>query len=246
VAVKGLGALGFRGANVTLPHKRAVLPALDSLASHARALGAVNTIVIDRREDGTALMSGHNTDDQGFISALRLAGHEPGSPKRAIVVGAGGAARAVVHGLYRSGRGELVVLNRTPERALALVSQFAEPSGQGAKLRAMPYVPELLVEAADSADLLVNATTVGMEPHADGSIWPQGTALPENLTVFDLVYSPAETLLLQQAQEGGARPIGGLEMLVQQGALAFELWTGIPAPVDIMRAAAREALQQRS
>lgn len=235
VAVRGLTALGFRGANVTVPHKQAVIPALDSIAPDARELGAVNTLVVGRDASGTPAISGYNTDARGFVGALRQGGFEPQERGRAVVVGAGGAAWAVVFGLLQSGIGEIVLLNRTLKRAQALV---ADLGGE----RALPLTPETLVESARAADLLVNATTVGMWPRVDDSVWPDGVAVPAHLTVFDLVYNPPETRLLRQARESGAHVIDGLGMLVRQGALAFEMWTGETAPVEVMREACERAL----
>lgn len=241
-AVRGLTALSFRGANVTVPHKQAVMPVLDSIASNVTTLGAVNTLIIGRREDGTPIIGGYNTDDKGFVSALRRGGFEPEQGGRAVVVGAGGAARAVVFGLLWSGIGEIVVLNRTMGRAQTLVSDLGYRPKEASRLRALPLTPETLIESIRTADLLVNATTVGMWPQVDGSIWPDGVPIPAHLAVFDLVYNPPETRLLRQARESGAHSIGGLGMLVRQGALAFEMWTGEPAPVEVMRAACERAL----
>jgi len=231
-AVHGLAALGFRGANVTAPHKQAVMPALGSITPTARALGAVNTLVIGQSADGTPVIGGYNTDDQGFVSALRQGGFEPEERGNAVVVGAGGAARAVVFGLLWSGTGEIVVLNRTPERVRALVSDLGSRHGWSSRLRALPLTPETLIESARAADLLVNATTVGMWPHVDSSVWPGGVPIPAHLTVFDLVYNPLETRLLQQARQSGARTIDGLGMLVRQGALAFDMWTNQGLTLD--------------
>lgn len=242
-AVHGLAALGFRGANVTVPHKQAVMPLLDSVAPNARELGAVNALVIERREDGTATIGGYNTDADGFLSALRSGGFEPGEGGRAVVVGAGGGARAVVFALLESGIGEVAVLNRTLERAQTLVSDLGRRPQNAAGLRALPLTSETLIESARAADLLVNATTLGMWPQVNDSVWPEGVPVPSHLTVFDLVYNPLMTRLLQQAQESGAHPIGGLGMLVHQGARAFELWTGHSPPVEVMRAAAENALK---
>lgn len=249
-AVRGLAALGFRGANITVPHKQAVMAVLDSVSPDARALGAVNTILIDRRPDGTATMSGHNTDAQGFIGALRQGGFNP-EGRNALVVGAGGAARAVVFGLLGSGSAEIAVLNRTQARAQALVSDLgsvgvsgADPGLQGeSRLYALPLTPETLVESARTADLLVNATTVGMWPHVDRSTWPDGVPIPAHLTVFDLVYRPLETQFLRQARRSGARTIDGLGMLVRQGALAFALWTNLGLAIDEIAALMRRACE---
>jgi shikimate dehydrogenase len=234
IAARGLAALGFRGANVTVPHKQAVMNALDSIAPGARELGAVNTLVISRNTDGTTI-SGYNTDAQGFVGALQQGGFDLEDRGSAVVVGAGGAARAVVYGLLQSGVGEIVVLNRTLERAQAFVTKLGGSC-------ALPLTPETLVESARAADLLVNATTVGMWPHVDGSVWPEGASVPAHLTVFDLVYNPLETRLLRQARQSGARGIDGLGMLVRQGTLAFEMWTGEKAPVEVMRAACEQVI----
>jgi shikimate dehydrogenase len=246
-AVRGLTALSFRGANVTVPHKQAVMPVVDSIAPNATALGAVNTLVIGQNADGTPTIGGFNTDDKGFVGALRQSGFEPEEGRRAVVVGAGGAARAVVFGLLWSGTGAIVVLNRTPERAQALVSDLGSRHGWSSRLRALPFMPEALIESARAADLLVNATTVGMWPHVEGSIWPDGVPIPARLTVFDLVYNPLETHLLRQARQSGAGAVDGLGMLVRQGALAFEMWTG-EGPADeiavLMRAACEQALRR--
>jgi shikimate dehydrogenase len=247
-AVRGLSALGFRGANVTVPHKQAVMPALDLVAAGAQALGAVNTIVVDRKEDGGARLSGHNTDAAGFVRALRDAGFDPQGTS-AIVVGAGGAARAVVFGLMEAGVEQIVVLNRTLERARALISDLGRgllssaPYPSPSALKTLTLTAEALISSARAADLLVNATSVGMWPHPDTSIWPDEAPIPSRLTVFDLVYNPLETKLLQQARRSGARGVDGLGMLVRQGALSFRMWTGAEPPVHAMRAACERSLR---
>jgi shikimate dehydrogenase len=241
-AVRGLPALGFRGANVTVPHKQAVIPALDSVAPNAKALGAVNTLVVGWSKDDRPDIGGHNTDAGGFIGALQQGGFDP-EGKSAVVVGAGGGARAVVFGLREAGASAILIFDVELQRAQALVSDLARQENQKNVLRPMPLTTEAVVESARAADLLINATPVGMWPHEDGSIWPDGVLVPPHLTVFDLVYNPAETRLLRRARESGARAIGGLEMLVRQGALAFEMWTGQPAPVEVMRAACERALK---
>jgi shikimate dehydrogenase len=238
-AVRGLAALGFAGANVTVPHKQEVIGALDGVEPEAAALGAVNTIVVQRSDGGTGLR-GHNTDSTGFVRAVRAAGFEPAG-RGALVVGAGGGARAVVYGLLDAGAKEVGVLDVEAQRAESLVGDLGGSVGQG-KLSVVPATTEALIERADEVDLLVNATPVGMWPQVDGSIWPEGVPMPPGLTVFDLVYNPGETKLLAQARESGARAIGGLGMLVEQGAEAFELWTGREAPVGVMRAACERGL----
>jgi shikimate dehydrogenase len=242
-AVRGLAALGFRGANVTVPHKHSVMPALSCVGPTARALGAVNTLVIGREADGTATVGGYNTDSKGFVGALRQGGFEPEDGGDAVVVGAGGAARAVVFALLWSGTGQIWVLNRTPEHAEALVADLSRHPGAAARLHALPLTPETLVESARAASLLVQATNVGMWPQIDGSIWPGGVPVPAHLTVFDLVYNPLETRLLRLARQSGARAIDGLGMLVRQGALAFDMWTNQGLDVDEIAALMRAAAQ---
>jgi shikimate dehydrogenase len=233
-AVAGLRALSFVGANVTVPHKQAVMSYLDHVAPEAQAIGAVNTIVV---REGRGI--GHNTDWQGFLTALNEGGFDP-QGKWAVVLGAGGAARAVVYALAQAGA-QVTVLNRTPARAQVLVQDFT-PLFPSTSLFALPLTSQTLGEQVAKAHLLVNTTLVGMWPEADKSIWPEDLAFPGRLTVFDLVYNPRQTKLLRQAQKSGAKAIGGLGMLVHQGAAAFELWTGEKAPVETMYEAASRTL----
>jgi shikimate dehydrogenase len=246
-AVRGAGALGFRGMNVTVPHKRAVIPALDRVAPEAMALGAVNTLVIERREDGSVHLSGHNTDVDGFLGSLRAGGFEPAGAGAGVVVGAGGAARAVVYGLLKAGMDRVWVVNRTPARAEALVADMVKAGLAADRLRVASLTRRTLMAAAQEAALLVNATTVGMWPRMEASIWPADVAVPSHLAVYDLVYNPLQTLLLRQARTSGARPMDGLDMLARQGALALDLWVGgtldIEAVTAQMRRVCARALQ---
>jgi shikimate dehydrogenase len=238
-AVRGLAAMGFRGCNVTVPHKQAVVSILDSVASDAALFGAVNTIVVERDGNGMAVLKGDNTDYKGFVGSLRSEGFEP-EGKKAVVVGAGGGARAVVFGLLRAGVNEVLVFDIAPDQAQALVANLED-----GRLRTLPQTTELLVESARAADLLINATPVGMSPKLEESIWPDEAPVPAHLTVFDLVYNPLETKLLKQVKRAGAYAIGGLDMLVRQGALSFEMWTGVEPPIDVMRTACEEGLKNR-
>ena len=228
-ALARLRSEGYRGANVTVPHKQAVMPFLDEISDVARSIGAVNTLVL--RE---GRWEGHNTDAQGFLAALRVEGCQP-EGQRALVLGAGGGARSAVYALAQVGC-EVTIYNRTVSRALALAADMAR---LGRSVSAVAALDELDLR---TFGLLVNATSVGMWPDVDASPWPAMLPLPGQWTVFDLVYNPTETRLLAQARAAGATTIGGLGMLVYQGALAFELWTGREAPVEVMRAAARQAL----
>jgi shikimate dehydrogenase len=240
-ALAGLAALGFRGVNATIPHKLAVLPHLDWTEPAAQKIGAANTLVFEPLDDAPhhTRLRGYNTDAAGMLAALRASIPDPGQTiHRAVVVGAGGAARAVLWGLAEAGVQEITLLNRDPLHAQSLAADLAPST-----CRPLPLTGEHLVESVRTADLLVNTTPVGMWPHPDQSLWPDSTPLPAGLAVFDLVYNPLETRLLAQARRSGALVIDGLEMLVQQGALAFELWTGEPAPRDGMRSACIQSLR---
>ena len=238
VAVRGLAALGFRGANVTVPHKTAVACSLDRLTDEARALGAVNTLFVGRGDEGESLLVGHNTDHWGLVDALIRFGFDP-QGETAVVVGSGGAARAAVYGLLCAGAQCITVLGRSLERAERLVRDLED--GQD-RLTAEMLTDETLVETATHSALLVHATSVGMEPDAERSVWPEGVQFPTETLAYDLVYVPRKTQLLQQANASGARCLGGLGMLVGQGARAFEMWTGREAPVDVMLRACEAAL----
>ena len=228
-AVLGLRALGLRGANVTVPHKQAVMPALDRLTPAAQAIGAVNTIVVE--SDGALL--GDNTDAPGFIADLRDHSVAPAG-MTVLVLGAGGSARAVVYGLADAGAQTILIANRTLERASDLAAAIAARC-PGCQIQAIGL--DALPEHAADADLIVNCTALGMTPQVETSLWPKELGFRRNQVVYDLVYNPRQTQLLQQAAADGARAIGGIGMLVWQGALAFQRWTGVVAPVAIMRRA---------
>ena len=229
-AVFGVRALGLRGANVTVPHKQAVMPHLDHLTPAAEVIGAVNTIIV--QADGTLL--GDNTDAPGFIADLRDNGVDP-QGKRVIVLGAGGSARAVVYGLATAGATHITVANRTLERANELVTTL-QPRVPNCPLQSCALPDDLATIALDS-DLIINCTSLGMTPKVDGLPWLPTLPFRPDQAVYDLVYNPRQTRLLVQAQTDGAHAVGGIGMLVWQGAIAFERWTGITPPVDVMRQA---------
>jgi len=235
-ALPGLAALGFRGANVTVPHKQAVSRYVDDLSEGALAIGAVNTIVV--REDGRTV--GYNTDWRGFLASLEETGFDSAG-RRALVLGAGGAARAVVYGLARIGA-QVVILNRTLARAKALLEHLA-PAVPSSALAVRSLDASALAEEAARADLLVQTTPVGMWPHEGESLWPDSLPWPSHLVACDLVYRPRETELLRRARQAGAGVVDGLGMLVHQGGLALQLWTGQAAPLHVMRAACVQALE---
>jgi len=219
------------GANVTVPYKEKILPHLDRLEGAAAELKAVNTIV--RRGDQ---LVGHNTDLPGFIADLKRNGMDA-TGKSALVIGSGGAARAVVLGLIQSGcKVTLVAVIR--EQAEALASKL----GHG-RVNVAGWDDPALAEIAKAAALIVNTSPVGMWPKTDATPWPKEIPLPESISVYDLVYNPFETRFLREAKVRGAKTASGLGMLVEQGAIAFELWTGARAPREVMLRAARAALK---
>ena len=232
-AVRGLAALGFAGANVTVPHKQAVIPYLDELTPIARAVYAVNTIVV--RRDGSLL--GDNTDGAGFMADLRTqTANCKTQNARALVIGAGGAARAVVYALAEAGA-TVAIANRTPVNAEALCCSIAAALPPAAGLLSAHPFPDALAGLAEAADLIVNTTNLGLHD-GDPLPWDASVAFRPDQVIYDLIYNrPTELLALAQSQ--GATVIDGLGMLIQQGARAFELWTGVAAPVAIMAEAIR-------
>jgi len=223
------------GANVTVPYKELVLPLLDDVSRDAHRIGAVNTIV-----NRGGMLAGFNTDGPGFLKALLQDGAFVPREKRAVLLGAGGAARAVGFALLEAGVSSLTIVNRTPERAEALAAALNAP---GVGTVALPWADERVETALKGCDLLVNCTSVGLKgSSAEGQSPLEGSLIPRHALVYDLVYNPVETPLLAAARRVGARVLGGLPMLVYQGAASFELWTGKPAPVDIMMNAAKRAL----
>lgn len=229
-AVAGLAALGLVGTNVTVPHKQAVIPHLHQLTQAAQAIGAVNTI---RVEAGGSL-HGDNTDARGFIADL--ADHDifPYG-QQVLVLGAGGSARAVVYGLAEAGAARITVLNRTQDRAAALVQALA-PFFPACQISAAAF-PAALASSAAQAGLIVNCTSLGMSPHVDGLPWEDDIPFRQDQVVYDLVYNPSVTRLVAKARHNGAKAISGKGMLVWQGALAFTWWTGMHPPIDVMKAA---------
>ena len=226
------------GVNVTVPHKQAVIPFMDELSPAARAIGAVNTICC---RSGHLL--GDNTDAAGFLADLRQHGFEPAG-RRALLLGAGGAARAVAYGLA-SANCAVTLWNRTAGRAIDLAADLETNAHLPAPVQALPAAQSLDKLDASGYDLLVNCTSLGMWPRIEGCPWPADLNLPAHWWVYDLVYNPAETRLMARARAAGAPAIGGIGMLLHQGARALELWTGREAPVEIMRAALQAALTER-
>jgi shikimate dehydrogenase len=230
-AVRGMQALGFRGWNVTIPHKVAILEYLDEVEETAREIGAVNTVV-----SRNGRLIGYNTDSEGYLrslvdeTGLELAG------QRVLILGAGGAARAVAHALAVAGVESITIANRTREKAERLAASL------GRKVDARALSLAEVARVAGETTLLVQTTSVGMYPETE-AIPIDPSLLHEGMTVSDLIYRPRKTLLLREAEARGARVHGGLGMLLHQAALAFEKWMGRAAPVDVMRDALEEAMK---
>lgn len=230
------GGPPWLGVNVTIPHKQTVAALVDDVTEEARQIGAVNTLI----RQGDRLI-GHNTDAVGFLQGMRDVGVDPAG-MGAIILGAGGAARAVAVGLLRSGVRSLDIANRSPERAESLCwgLQDAFP---GVTIKPLPLDAGVLRARLESARLLVNTTSVGMRggPDPDGCPIPVD-ALQKRHVVYDLVYNPPVTPLLEGAKKRGATIAPGLPMLVHQGAASFGRWTGVAPPLEVMFEAARSAL----
>lgn len=224
-AVSGLRALGLRGANVTIPYKEAIVKLLDEVEATAARIGSVNTVVNEQDR-----LLGYNTDKSGFVAALRSVRAEGAAGLRCFVAGAGGAARAVVAALMEEGAREILVCNRTFERAASLCAEAASWGSASCT----PIDHKDATAAAAPCDLLVNATSVGLSPAFKESAVPVDI-LHSHQIVMDLVYGPSPTALVREAKARGATAIDGKEMLVMQAAGSYELWTGRPAPVDVMR-----------
>jgi shikimate dehydrogenase len=226
-AAEGARDIGLAGLSVTMPHKSDIVRALDRITPAAQTLGAVNTVV---REGGGQLL-GDNTDGAGFLDALRTdEGFDPAG-RRCLIVGAGGAARAVVVALADAGAAEIIVANRTPARAEEAAALAPGVARVGT------------AEEADGADLIVNATPQGMA--GDLSLPVEAAALGPGQLVVDLVYHPAYTPLVEAARSRGAVAANGLGMLIHQAAHAFRLWTGEDPPLEVMSAAALADLARR-
>jgi len=235
--VAGMRSADCLGANVTVPYKEAVIPLLDEIDPLAGRIGAVNTVV-----NRNVRLCGYNTDMTGFARALREEGGFDPSGAHVVLLGAGGAGRAVTMALVQGKAASVTITDILPERAERLVEDLG---GQGeTALRNVPATEDELAAAVmKKCQLLVNCTPIGMRHSKEEHDLPISSELiPAGALVFDIIYNPLETRLLAEAKRRGARTLGGLSMLVYQGAASFELWTSVQAPVDVMFKAARKAL----
>lgn len=237
-ALLGLSALGIAGVNVSLPHKVAAAGCMAELSDRARLVGSVNTVVV--QDDGT--LYGHNTDGEGFIRAFQEEFGTGPAGLQAVLVGAGGVSRSIAVSLALSGVTELGVFDAEASRA-AEVAALVERASPGCRGRALRR--EELPEAATAAGLVINATPVGMWPHVAAAPAIDPAWLHPGQILYDVIHNPPESRLVELARERGARALGGLPMLVHQGALAFAAWTGVEPPRDVMKEALRAELARR-
>lgn len=230
-AIAGVRGFGLLGLNVTIPHKLAVMEHVDRISEEALAVGAVNTI---HNENGE--LTGYNTDVFGVLTAIERVAGITTLPSKCVVLGAGGAARAVTYGLASRPEVETVVLlNRTTERAEALATDMEKITGKAICPGGMDVEEQRT--AFSDAGLVVNTTSLGMYPNVDASPLSDPSVIHPDLVLYDTVFNPLNTVLMGQFQSVGAKAYGGLDMLVFQGARSFELWTGAFPPTDVMKQA---------
>jgi shikimate dehydrogenase len=236
-ALAGVRSLGIRGLSVTIPHKVDILPFLDSIEPLARRIGSVNTVT---NRDGR--LNGSSTDGPGALRALEAQGVDaPG--KRVLLLGSGGAARAIAFALADLSPAPRLQILGIEEDELSKLAEDLQGNSK-ASVEWGPLDRERIEAGVDGAEIVVHATPVGMAPKTDASLIPEGMLRPDQV-VFDAVYIPFETRLLRIAREAGARTVPGLGMFVHQAAIQFELWTGTDAPIDVMSDAVRRALTGR-
>ncbi|MDA0708830.1 MAG: shikimate dehydrogenase [bacterium] len=228
-AMRGLGGLNIRGLNVTIPHKLAVMEHLDRISEEALAVGAVNTVSSEEGE-----LVGYNTDVYGVLTSLREVAGITTFPEHCVVLGAGGAARAVTYALGNQvGVRRVTLLNRTSQRADSLARDMEKITGKQMDVGGMDEAEQ--TRAFSDAGLVVNTTSLGMYPGIDASPLAHLKAIHPDMILYDTVFNPLETQLMREFKSVGAAAFGGLDMLVYQGARSFEIWTGIMPPVDVMK-----------
>ncbi|MDH5701312.1 MAG: shikimate dehydrogenase [Candidatus Bathyarchaeota archaeon] len=233
-AIIGARSLNLHGLNVTMPHKNAAMKYLDEIDSTARSIGAVNTIL---NKEGRLI--GYNTDGIGALKALKENGITP-KGKKLLLLGAGGAGKAIAFHAAQEAE-ELVILNRTPQKAKKLAEALRKESNK--KINGNAFSIEIMKKELRDADILVNATSVGMHPDVNQSLVSPSLLKPD-LCVMDIIYNPLETKLAKDAKAVGAKVVPGIEMLAYQGAASFKIWTNHPAPVKVMKQTALNKLSE--
>lgn len=232
-AMKGLRAFNMRGINLTIPHKVEVLKYLDKVASDAQLMGAVNTV----RRDGQILI-GENTDGKGFLRSLTEDAHEDPNGKRVVVLGAGGAARAITVELALAGTKHITIVNRSARRGEELTALLNDKT----PVKASFVQWKTGYEIPHETHILVNATSIGLFPEIYAKPPINYDTITERMTVCDVIPNPPHTPFLNEAQARGAKTVHGLGMLLYQGAIGFKMWTGLDAPLEVMKTALKEAL----
>lgn len=235
VALEGFKACRIIGVNVTVPYKQRVIPFLDQISQEAALIGAANTLIFKQGK-----ITGENTDASGFLLAMKHAGHEVPRNGSAIVIGAGGSARAIAVALAREKLQSIVIANRTTSKAVALAADLADKTS--AEILGMGIDDARLPNAVSMSQLIVNTASASMDFSHPLLIQPEWLT-PQSI-VYDIIYTPPETRLLKAASTQGCHTIGGLGMLLYQGAIAFEKWTRVSPPIDVMRRALQQALGQ--
>ena len=223
-AMQALRAFGMRGINLTIPHKIAVIPHLDRLTEAAEIIGAVNTVINDK-----GILTGENTDGKGMLEAFRDHGCEV-KGKHLVILGAGGAARAIAVEAALAGARKITVINRTADKAQELAEMIV--SRTGVEAEALPWISAMPVP--EDTDILVNGTSIGLYPDVDSRPDIDYRSISPRMVASDVVFNDPNTRFLQAAAAQGAQTINGLGMLAQQGAVNFKLWTGLEAPLQLM------------
>ena len=226
--VDGLRTLNVRGFNITMPHKQEVMKYLDKIEEDAKLIGAVNTVL-----NNNGKLIGYNTDGKGFIKSLEERNVKY-IDEKIVIIGAGGAAKAIAIELALKGVKNIVIVNRTLEKAEA-ISHTINKNIEGSESRSLVLDEKLLKEELKDASILINTTSVGMGDSIDKNIIKNEDTLHKDLFVADLIYNPVKTKFLSMAEEKGCRIMNGLDMLVYQGALVFKIWTGADMPVEVMK-----------
>ncbi len=234
-AIEGIRALNVKGLNVTIPHKIEVLKYLDEVDEVAEKIGAVNTILNDN-----GILKGYNTDGEGALMAIKKRGFDL-KDRVVVIVGAGGAAKAIAYYIALEKPNKITILNRTPENAAKLAKSLRRETKVYCEAKILDTIQ--LEETLMDADLLINCTPLGMYPNIEKTPVPKN-CLRKNMVIMDIVYNPLQTRLLKDATEVGCKTINGLDMLVNQAALSFKIWTGVEAPLEVMRKAALEVLEK--
>ncbi|WP_407400779.1 shikimate dehydrogenase [Anaerovibrio sp.] len=234
-AINGMKAMDISGLNVTIPHKERVMKYLDSIDKDAEILGAVNTIV---NKDG--VLTGYNTDVKGFVGGMKEKGFDP-KGKKAVLLGAGGAARAIIWGLIQEGVASLTIGVRNVPKVRPLVEYFSKYM----EITLLEWSTGEFEAALERTELLINATPLGMCPYVEAMPPVNWDRVPKGILAYDIIYTPAETLFLKTAREHGCDILNGEAMLVGQGAESLRLWTGIEPDTEVMKKALRQALEER-